>query len=973
MDIKLVPIEKAGLSNRSYNALHRAGVHTIGKMLEYNEEDLQQIKNLGAKSVTEIMEKIQYYQSRLADGNSEQDEVALTSLSDEEWQKTEKGKAALKEWFHTKNARIDELSLLSAREYNLLKWNDYEFIEQVAFFSEEELKSIPGMDDISARKIYIIIRDYLKNYSKEIRQMSELHEKRSEGDLSIYDIVNNSTYHNQIRSYVEANDVDISLSGLSVRSKNRLLQNNYLRMSKLIFVTREELQRIKGMGSGSVTEILQFVQDYLQKHEERLAAYCSGDENALWSDQAVREKVLNVYKDLGFNGMNLNEIREALDLPESYTDERLKKVIGSLISDKQLEYVDYRCHRVYPKFEDYLQSCENLDERNKTIVQKRLQGATLNEIGQEYSLTRERVRQIVNKTVEKVHENLVSEEALDLFDEDYYRYFFENYNFEREVLDQWLGVSESVYNYLDMMDIDRGHKKLEDALTDVSGLSYGLRIRIRNYLNRNRIFIDGRWIEKKRKNLEDVVLEKFCKDEVPFDQFCEIYNTFLRDEGIDNESLCITDKVYNTRKNHLTESHMLLWKQHEMIRYYDIESRDYTELFDALNLNSLQNIEVSTVKFYNEAPELMERYDIRDQYELHNLLRKTVPEGSYHDIHFGKMPQIRFGEFDMKAALWDLLLEHSPISSSELTKIIYDEYGYDPAVSLGTYLQPFSMYCHAGIYSVNQKEMSEENRIRLKNALTEDFYFIDEIRRVYRSLIAEADCDEINPYNLKKMGFAVFSNYAIQNYKSSEEFFADLLTRNDIIDLTPMRKHFAYVQAFYQTLMGLKRNLQVLEFEPNQIIQFRKLEASGITRQSLMDFCDEVYDFVEENTYFSVHSLLEDGFSSDLFDLGFSEWFYSSLLISDDRFSFGMMFGNYIFFKGKKDITIKSFEIALIEAHGKVDAIDFYDELTEHYGCVIGDRRNPIYKVYGTVVYYDDTLDCLYANRMLFDRELEEE
>lgn len=60
------------------------------------------------------------------------------------------------------------------------------------------------------------------------------------------------------------------------------------------------------------------------------------------------------------------------------------------------------------------------------------------------------------------------------------------------------------------------------------------------------------------------------------------------------------------------------------MRYYDIDSRDYKELLDTLALDRFSNTEISTLKFFNDFPELMNKYDIRDQYELHNLLKKYV-------------------------------------------------------------------------------------------------------------------------------------------------------------------------------------------------------------------------------------------------------------------------------------------------------------------------------------------------------------
>ena len=48
----------------------------------------------------------------------------------------------------------------------------------------------------------------------------------------------------------------------------------------------------------------------------------------------------------------------------------------------------------------------------------------------------------------------------------------------------------------------------------------------------------------------------------------------------------------------------------------------------------------------------------------------------------------------------------------------------------------------------------------------------------------------------------------------------------------------------------------------------------------------------------SAKSLRESGFESELYDLGFSDYFYANLLLSDTRFSFTMIYGSMVFFKG---------------------------------------------------------------------------
>ena len=62
--LKTTDLEALDLTVRSSNCLHRAGYRTIGDLVESIEssEDLKKIRNCGAKSVDEIMEKLFCYQ-----------------------------------------------------------------------------------------------------------------------------------------------------------------------------------------------------------------------------------------------------------------------------------------------------------------------------------------------------------------------------------------------------------------------------------------------------------------------------------------------------------------------------------------------------------------------------------------------------------------------------------------------------------------------------------------------------------------------------------------------------------------------------------------------------------------------------------------------------------------------------------------------------------------------------------------------
>lgn len=985
MNVKRININDIGLSNRSAHALQRWGIHTVGDLLGQTEESITSIRNIGQKSLNEIFEVIQKYKD-LDEGedSAEEEENAIRELFEKTKGNEETSDAVDQRlgmndetsWLKKHPVKIRELESLSVKIHNLLMINGFYDLNQIANKSADDLMTISRMDRESAETIVKACRIYIKEHAAEIQSFAEKeHEEEDVSHISSWQaLLSSKKYQPRIQEFVQANDKTLDEMELSNRAKNQLLRAGYTQLSILIFVAKRPILERMGLTEKSVEQVLSYVDDYLNRYGDRLIAFCKGDDSVLLSDESVREMILKTYNEAKFDGFSLKELREAANIPEQVNDTRLKAIIGGFLADGTLEYVDFRCYRVYQRFQDYLDACAAIDDRDKEMIKRKLHGETLDSIGKACGVSRERVRQIIKKDLKKVNVGHFTETGMKWFDEDYYRYFFETYQFDKGDANTWLGIDTDTINYLDLVCDNRGTKDLNEAVNDLANLDYGFRLKIKNYLNRNKLLLDGRWIERKRVALEEYVVRKYCRDSISFEDFCDLYNSFLREHEIEyDEEIYYTDAVKRTRENKLKEARFLLWRLSKRLRFYDIDAQDYTELLDTLGLSALENIEYSTAVFMRDYPEIMEKYDIRDHYELHNLLKKVVKNGSYHDFHCGKMPMISFGTFDRDSALLDLLIDNAPISRADFADLIHEIYGYDQETVIGTFLQPFDQFYHQGEYRIDQKVMSQEHKKVLLNRLTDDFYFNDEIREIYEICAPDADLEEINPYNLKSMGFTLYSRYVLRNYDSLYSYFKHILTKEEVSDITPYRERFAYVGAFSATIKDLKKSWEVFEFEPNQIIHYRRLENVGVTRADLQAFCDAVCDYAEDGSYFSVQSLKKTGFNSDLFDeLGFSDWFYGSLLSTDDRFSWSQMFGNYVLYKGHERITTQTFEKTLIEAYGSIDVYDLMTEMTETYGCRNLSRSDLISKVKGTDVYYDEYLDRLYANEGLYSRELDE-
>lgn len=864
--------------------------------------------------------------------------------------------------------RIETLGL-SNRPVNALQRIGKTKLSDIILMTQDELQNTRNMGAKSVNEILEFIENYKIKHAQHI--IDYTNGSVIPEIICDTDPLEDPKNAEMILQFSRANDLPIDSLGLSVRSVNALTQQNIIYISELVIDTEAKVQGIRNLGRKSIEEIRTVVRNYLEKNRDRIIAYCNHDENALYDDAFIKNKILAVYQEKGFEGLSFDEIKQGINLPVEIADQRLKQLIGKLIAEKQLEYVDYRCYRVYQKFEDYLAHDTHLKERTLNFIKQKLDGKTLEEIGNSFNLTKERTRQVISDGIDKLKVHYQIETGCSYFDEDYYQYLYQNYYVNKESC-QWLGISFRTLQYLSMTNKKMGERPLNEAETD-SKIDAGLRLKIRNFNNRDKIYVDGVWINKNRADLERIVLRKNCRDAMSMAEFAAVYNTFLQKHGIEKDSglYLIDEGTIRTRINRFADSRIVLYSFHQTIRYYDIDSRDYTELLDELDLNNYENISISTNKFMKEHPEIMKKYDIRDQYELHNLLKKIIPEGSYNDFHARRMPMIEFGVFDRDSAILNILIENSPITTKDLVNILYEKYGLDRSVSQTTYLIPFSAYYHNGIYSIDRKVLESRQKEILMKTLTEDIYYVDEIRKQYLELFPEEDGEKINPYTLKEMGFSVYSDYVLRNYDSASEYFNYLLTRNDLTDISEYRKRFTYISAFTDTLYELKRQQEVIEYRPNQLIHIRRLEQTGIDRDALRNYCEEVCSFVENHAFFSIQSLRNNGFISKLNNQGFEDWFYANVLAYDDRFSYGNIYSTIIMYKGKTEVTIRSFLESIIRNHGSIDYYDLIDILTNTYGCKAKDCTTIRYHLTESDVYYDENRRRFYANAEVFEKELD--
>lgn len=880
------------------------------------------------------------------------------------------------------NIEISDYNI-SARSYNTLRRSGVRFLCEAIPFYPDGFASFRNMGEKSINEVCEIIENYVGKYYNQITTYikkdgklpaentakAETNLNLTPFELTIPQLLNHPDYKEKVKEYFAKNDIPIDCVGLSVRAVNAFMRANITSLFGVFFGYPDNLSVLKNVGTKTIKEIKQRIEFYNAKMHDAVSAYCSGDLSVIYPDEFVFDTVMSCFEGIGFKGISFKQIREAF--PNDIDDARIKKCIGGLLAKRKLEYVDFRLYRVYPSIYSFLEQVP-LCEENKRIITKKLSGMTLESIAREKGVTRERIRQKFNKILKNIREKLYVEYGVSNFDEDYYVYLYSKYECTKELWNDFLNIPKETCFYLYNTQ-KTGKREIKDAINDPK-IDLILKIKIQNYLNRTKILLGDTLVEGNRKDVEDFVLSKIAGDEMHFDEFVRKYNTFLKENNVDDEELYCTEEVRKTRASRLSASMHCLWKNGERLRYYDISVHDYTELFEELDLESFENTAISTLKLFNDHREIMLKYDIRDHYELHNLLKKIVDTNNYKDIRFSKQPMITFGEFDRNKAIYNIISAFSPITIEELTDYLYSEYGYDKATAQATYFAPFADLYHNGVFSADFKQIPTDRIEILRSYLPDEFYFISEIKEIYTSIFKNADAEEINPHSLKAVGYKVYSSYVLKSYATADAYFKDALNSDDVFSSKELNKKYGRLRLYTSMFAEMCKSYDILMFEYGEYINFRKIEKLGITKDDIKNYCDDVYNRVGENQYFTIYSLRELDINTKLNSLGFGEMFFAGILAASNKFLYIRSFDKYIFYKGvsASGISKRSFILSRLSNYRDVDFDQFRDDCFDTFGVKIPDRYELTSAIGGTDFYFDEIMDKFYLNKNIYYSEFED-
>jgi len=856
----------------------------------------------------------------------------------------------------------------SNRAYNVLKRNNINTIAELLAYDRALFLELRNLGVKTLEEICAVIDG--------ITIMQDPCDAQTENSATIVDFATEPVLLFRDDRCILREDIPIEEIGLSNRSYNGLKIADYHYASQLLTMDKNALHSISGLGEGCVSEILDKVKGLsFKKAQDDPATACEkahclafvskaisivnihggklctellpifeGAEEALKPQQrdifaveylrdAVKDKIHNI---LAASTYGMTHAELIFIFPNGFIHNSILDEILDEMEQSGLITVGSRIQHRKINLHQYAETIPS--DKDREIFQKRLTGLTLEEIGGQYGVTRERIRQIVARWLKK----------RPPLAEDIYIDMCEKYSFSQQEFTAIFDEDIATYIYLMTVCDTRGDLPIRDMLSDES-FPIEIRQAVETFVYKNYLTIGIKRVYKSRVDITDYVLRKYFLDAATLDDFIKVYNTVLEGQGLsEDENLVINMRYY---ENRLAESSKTLWKQGRRFRYYDIESYDFTELWQVLAFDQYQDVEYSTQKFFRDHPELMYRYDIRDEYELHNLLKKQYArlKDGYLDsdpasnsvklpeINFGRMPMLEIGNANRDSQVLDMLIDLTPVSIYDFAEAYNKEYGVSPVTFMTNFVKNISEYFYDGMYEISRPSLTAEQFAIMSEVLSEDYYEISAAKQIYLKRFPDESPDNINPYTLKTLGFNVYATYIVKNnYASAADYFRKLLTNDDLFDTGDFPPGPTVKGSYSGEFMAIKKNYQIIEYEPNKYISLRDLNKAGVTIDQLQSYVSAVVDFIPADMHFTVTSLYKAGFSHLLDELGFGEVFYASLLSEDSRISYQRMGGAKLFCIGIRSVSIKSLVEYLVEAETAIGCYVLAKMLKRQYGLTIG-------------------------------------
>ncbi|WP_260213031.1 sigma factor-like helix-turn-helix DNA-binding protein [Lactiplantibacillus pentosus] len=493
-----------------------------------------------------------------------------------------------------------------------------------------------------------------------------------------------------------------------------------------------------------------------------------------------------------------------------------------------------------------------LDFKKKDLLVSRLSGKTLQEIGDEHGLTRERVRQIIAKMVQQ----------LPLFDDvEKYHKLVLTYDIQ---LDQFLNYTqgtEEIYTYLTLKykrpktlaSLDQYLLALNKVAPDALGVRLNQHGKFINHANQVVPFSAANVIDEILFNNRRV----FDNDEMVV-QMKSFFEAHGQMQATAISARAVLAQI--ERQAHIIQ------RTNGYFRYYELELHDILDYLDELNaLFDVADGIYGIDYFFDHNQSLMAELGLQESSELANLLKGLGYERFERLNTIVRQSQVYIGAIknDTQCKEQFYLGVFSQFDGQSLADTVdYLEANFAlqrPTMwsYLGTTYKP---YIHRNMINMNVKLPSDVDFYRkMKVVLNEPIYPYDQAAAIIKLVDPSI---QVSPLLMDRLGYIERSALLMQkSYASLNDAIRALWLADDEISVEKVQ---AYPNNWFRfKAYNLKLQHDLVAIDSTRYLTAKGLGRIGVTKPDIDRFLQEIMSFIEDDVFFTWKSLLDSGFESD--------------------------------------------------------------------------------------------------------------
>lgn len=658
---------------------------------------------------------------------------------------------------------------------------------------------------------------------------------------------------------------------------------------------------------------------------------------------------------LGLTAQQLESLPASRDVRLRLGD--FMPVLAELVNEGEVAREGDIYQRKFPPLKEVIASCA-LPERVAQIILMRAAPHTLEEVGQAFGITRERVRQLTSRdAVEPLLRRSREGRLASVYAQ--YDATFEELaaTFEADEL-EWGALRSFV----------RRHKQLlpfkvivQDPLVPPMYRQRAQELRTRGFIE-----IDGTLVQAKRKEICHHLLKMHASEqELSEDDVLRLYDALLKDKGLAKESDLKLSASYLRGTLHRIDN--VLTVQGRKLRYYDFEEHDIAALLAQLNLDGLENREFSARVFFFRQPELMEEFELLNEHELHNVIRRYAeanPQESLPVKIARRSPILYTGSPEGRdAQVLELARMLSPVSTKDLAREYEARYGVDPASFMANYIKCLEPFTSRGTINLNVSLPSDNELAQLRDALHKDWYSLGQLETIIPSACPRGR-DAFNSATLWALGYTLYTDCALRSSWDNLYTYYTSLFDQPLINKGSLPEEVESARSFGAYLWHQLKNLELLDYDEENWITRKGLEALEISPSDLGAFYEDVRSWCVSNNelYATTHLVRTQCPKLALFSYDLADEFYGSVLyaLAKTSTSFSVQ-GTKVLTFGDAQPSINGLLRHIVTSLGSAYVSDLERVMLERYGIALDQSRIREH-ARQTDLYYAGSIDRLYKS-----------